>query len=57
MSIHKAIGNVDAGAMFIGNFLDHGQAQAGAFDLGGDIGLEGALEYGLGKTRTLVQHA
>ena len=34
-----------ARAVFVGDLLDHRQAQAGALALGGDVGLEGALEH------------
>jgi hypothetical protein len=42
--------------VFVGDFLDDGQAQAGAFGLGGDIGFEGALEHLLGEAGAIVDH-
>ena len=44
----------DAGTMFVGDFLDDGQSQAGAFALGRHVGLEGALEHFVGKAGAVV---
>ena len=49
-------GKFDARAVLVGDFLDDRQAQAGALGLGGDVGLEGALEDVLGKAGPAVLH-
>ena len=57
LAARNPVGNVDAGAMFISDFLDYCQTQASALGLGGDIGLKHAREDVVWKTRAMVQHA
>ena len=44
----------DARAVLVGDLLDHRQAQARALALGGDVGLEGALEHLVGEAVAVV---
>jgi hypothetical protein len=50
------VGQVDARAVLICDFFDHGQAEASATRLGGDIGLERALQDVRRKAPTAVRH-
>ena len=52
--LQMQVRQTDAGAMLISYFLHNGQAQAGAFGLGRDIGFKCTLQHFLGKTMTVV---
>merc|ERR1739841_249256 len=44
------------GFVLVGDLLDHRQTQPGALDLGGDVGLERALDDFVGEARAVVAH-
>ena len=48
------VGDADARAVLVGDLLDHRQTEAGPLLLGGDVGLEGALQHLLGKPGPIV---
>ena len=52
----REVGQAHARAVLVGDFLHHRQAQAGALALGGDVGLEGALEHLVGEAGPVVDH-
>ena len=54
LAVRAEVGDAHARAVFVGDLLDHRQAQAGALGLGRHVGLEGALEHLVGEAGPVV---